>query len=255
VIDYGNSPRPRFQRTGFYFLDIYDTNTLRNNFQIEVLSMNTIIAVYGVNNIGKTTQTQLLRNRLEDKFNDDVEYFKFPAYNILPSGPVINGYLREGNPFRLSAREFQLLQVQNRFEFWANNSEIISLSKVSVFEDYTGTGIAWGIGSGVDRDFLININSGLPKEDVSILLDGDRFIEAREEHHLHETNDALTEKVRKAHIELAEYFNWDIVDANQSINHVQLIAHHFLPGVVPLHWYRHGPAHTCPSHWPPVPLP
>jgi len=178
-----------------------------------------IIAIYGINNIGKTTQTEMLTSRLKDNF-DGVEYFKFPVYDIPPSGPIINGYLREGNPFKLSPREFQLLQVQNRFEFWAKNSERVALNRVSIFEDYTGTGIAWGIGAGVDKDFLVNINSGLPKEDVSILLDGERFIEARESNHLHETDDDLTERVRKAHLELAKLFDWRVVNANQSIEYV-----------------------------------
>jgi thymidylate kinase len=86
-----------------------------------------------------------------------------------------------------------------------------------IAEDYTGTGIAWGIGSGVDSEYLFKINSKLLAEDLTILLDGNRFMEARESNHTHESDDELTEKVRQVHLELARERGWNVVNANDSL--------------------------------------
>jgi hypothetical protein len=45
------------------------------------------------------------------------EYLKYAIYDLLPSGPLLNEYLRKGNPHDLSPREFQLLQVLNRTQY------------------------------------------------------------------------------------------------------------------------------------------
>ncbi|MBI5817335.1 MAG: hypothetical protein HZB09_02820 [Candidatus Yonathbacteria bacterium] len=84
-----------------------------------------------------------------------------------------------------------------------------------VAEDYTGTGIAWGMGAGVDKNFLIQINTHLYKEDVAILMDGDQFESGREAKHKHENDRILTSEVRRYHKVLAGEFGWHIVNANQ----------------------------------------
>jgi len=45
------------------------------------------------------------------------EYLKYAIYDLSPSGPLLNEYLRKGNPHDLSPREFQLLQVLNRTQY------------------------------------------------------------------------------------------------------------------------------------------
>ena len=89
-----------------------------------------------------------------------------------------------------------------------------------VAEDYIGTGLAWGSTKGADLDKLIEMNNGLTKADIIILLDGERFIEAKEDNHLHETNDEWMEKCRDKYMELSEQFNWEVVDANQTKDEV-----------------------------------
>ena len=80
---------------------------------------------------------------------------------------------------------------------------------------YTGTGLAYGIGEGVNKEYLLALNEGLRIPDISILLDGNRFMESAEENHRFEQNDELTERIRKIHLELALEMNWQIINANQ----------------------------------------
>jgi thymidylate kinase len=90
-----------------------------------------------------------------------------------------------------------------------------------VFEDYIGTGIAWGVKTGVSRDLLLELNQHLAAVDIPILLDGQRFLESREENHIFETNDALTDQARSIHLDLAKEFSWPIVAANQPLETVE----------------------------------
>jgi thymidylate kinase len=185
------------------------------------------VAIYGINNLGKTTQAKILVERItresRQRGGGDCRYLKYPLYDLLPTGPAINAYLREGNPLGLYPREFQMLQILNRTQFDGELRALLAPEQKDrgrshvVAEDYWGTGVAWGMGAGVDKDFLIKMNSHLLKEDVAFLLDGRRFDEGREKNHVHESNDVLTEKVRLAHLELAKEFGWRVINANRPI--------------------------------------
>lgn len=187
---------------------------IKNNLQ-----KGKLVALYGINNIGKTTQVRLIKEELE-KQGQKVVTLKYPIYDLYPTGPRINAYLREGNPEKLSAKEIQSVYAQNRKDSEEKLKDFVLENDFVILEDYTGTGISWGMGRGVSKEYLIDINKDLLIEDISILMDGERFLEAKEKNHLHENDFELTDKVRQAHLELAEQFNWKIVNANSSIDEV-----------------------------------
>ena len=177
------------------------------------------IVLYGINNLGKTVQAKLLVEKLKNE-GQKTEYLKYGIYGLKPSGPILNAYLREGNPYNLSPREFQIIHVLNRTQYEPILKEKLETGTNIVAEDYIGTGLAWGIGAGVDETFLKQLNSHLLKEDLSILFQGKRFSEAIEGGHIHEENDELTEKVRLAHEKLGNEFGWQKINANQPIEKV-----------------------------------
>ncbi len=174
------------------------------------------IVLYGINNLGKTTQAKLLIERLQ-KSGHKAEYWKYPVSTMSPTGELLNGFLREGNPYQFSVREFQLLQVINRLQAEKRLCKLLNSGTFVIAEDYRGTGIAWGIGAGVDKKLMIELNTFLFEEDLAFLFRGKRFLESREENHQHENNDELTERVAKIHDELGEEFGWLPIDANESI--------------------------------------
>ena len=174
-----------------------------------------LIAIYGINNLGKTTQARMLVDHLE-KEGISADYLKYPLYSFAPSGPLINGYLRNDNPHQFSAREFQIIHVLNRTQYDAALRARLASGEWIVVEDYVGTGIAWGIGAGVDEVFLSDINSHLVREDLAFLLDGNRFLEGKEIGHIHEENESLMQNVRTIHTTLAERNGWFMVNANES---------------------------------------
>src|SRR3989344_3033000 len=149
------------------------------------------IVFYGINNLGKTTQAKILTARLNYS-NIPSEYLKYARYDLEPSGPLINGYLREKNPHGFSSREFQILQALNRTQFEKELLKKLNSGISVIAEDYKGTGLAWGIAAGVDGRLLEYLNSRLFKEDISFLFIGKPFSTNVEKSHMHETNDDLT---------------------------------------------------------------
>lgn len=178
-----------------------------------------LIVLYGINNIGKSTQAQRLVERLQAA-GIPAQYLKYPRYDLEPSGGILNAYLRQGNPDHLSAREAQIFFAMNRFHFQSQLKAILESGITVVAEDYTDTGIAWGVGAGVAQDFLKRINAGLVPPDLAIYMVGERFTDGKETGHRHEEDDALVTAVRAAHDQLASESGWQRVDANQTIDEV-----------------------------------
>ena len=166
------------------------------------------ITLYGINNIGKTTQAKRLVEMLEDE-GHEVEYVKYPVYDIEPSGHYINDYLR--GDAEMTEDELQMWFALNRYQFEPKLKEYLDAGKIVVAEDYRGTGIAWGTVKGADTEWLEQINSHLVDEDLVIMLDGKRNIGAKETGHAHEDNDDFMSKSRKVHLDLAERYGWNVV--------------------------------------------
>jgi dUTP pyrophosphatase len=178
-----------------------------------------LIVLYGINNLGKSTQAKLLVTRLKAN-GYQAEYLKYPIYELNPSGQILNDYLRLGNTLQLTPREVQIIYALNRDQY---QEEIIKKLKSGVnliAEDYKGTGIAWGLGAGVEEKFLKQINSHLLDEDLVFLFDGERFREAIENGHRHENNEDLINKVRWAHLKLREEYGWLKINANLTIEEI-----------------------------------
>lgn len=178
-----------------------------------------LIVLYGINNLGKTTQAEMLVSWL-NQIGIPAVYVKYPIYFLEPTGPKINAYLRKKNPENLIPQQFQDLQVQNRKDYEPILQQKLENGIWVVAEDYVGTGIAWGVGAGVDQTYLEEINAPLLKEDFALFFDGERFASGIEKGHTHEQNNELTEKVRKVHQDLAKKHGWVSINANASIEEI-----------------------------------
>jgi len=178
-----------------------------------------LIVLYGINNLGKSTQAKITADNIKNS-GLKVEYLKYPIYDLAPTGPKIDAILRGGNGQNISELELQDLYAQNRRDFQPRLISLLEQGINVVAEDYIGTGLAWGVTKGAPLPELEKQNHDLVKEDVAILLDGARFLQGKEDNHLHEQSDGWMNRCRQVHLDLAKKYGWIVVNANNSIDRV-----------------------------------
>ncbi len=181
-----------------------------------------LIAIYGINGIGKTVQTEKLVEFLIRQ-GKKASRLKYPIYDLKPEGPFIYQYLREPQ-FRaqneLTTDELQKKYALNRKRYEKKLKDRLRKGEWIVAEDYIGTGIAWGLTWGGNLEYLEKINDKLLKEDLAILMHGERFSTAIEKDHRNEMEPERLKICKNFHVLLAGRYAWKIVSANQSVEKV-----------------------------------
>lgn len=177
------------------------------------------IAFYGMNNLGKSTVIPGVIDFLTSK-GIRVGFIKYPIYNLEPTGPRINAYLRGKNPEGLNPLEAQVLYYANRLGYQGELKRRLRNREWIVAEDYKGTGIAWGVIRSSSKDLsavlMERLNMGLWEPDLSILLDGERFRTGIENGHLHEdTSPEEWNKGRLIFQELSCKYGWRVLKSDQ----------------------------------------
>lgn len=178
--------------------------------------MGKFITIYGINNIGKTTQVQLLAKRFR-KEGYKVATLKYPIYTAQPTGPRISSILRENSEPNITQEHFQLLYCLNRFDTQDQLKKLIQENDIVLAEDYTYTSVAWGSAQGASKDWLITINSPLLEPDFTMMLDGNRSLNSIEKGHRHEDNQNLATKVHTVFKGLQKDLGWHLVERQEKI--------------------------------------
>ncbi len=176
------------------------------------------LVIYGPNNIGKSTQIGNIARLLigDSHYRGQLLKVKYPIYGLRPTGPEINRILRQETGMAIPEVKLQTLFAQNRRDFQELLITLLNTGITVLAEDYTGTGLAWGLTRGVPLKILLELNADLIDPDIAILLDGNRFLDACEPTHRNEgAGDEIWSKNRVAHLHLADMFGWQVIDASQ----------------------------------------
>lgn len=170
-----------------------------------------LITIYGINNIGKSTHCRRLVKNLKNAGKKAL-FIKYPAYSVEPSGSFLNRIIRTRGQQRIPEEELQLWFLLNRYQFQPKLKKMLEEGYYVVAEDYSGTGIAWGHTKGGDLKWLEEVNKYLIKENLAILIEGERSRRAEEEVHIHEKNPALMKKSRGVFLKLGKKYGWKQVE-------------------------------------------
>ena len=173
-----------------------------------------IIVIEGFDQAGKMTQSKLLAKALTEK-GIRSKIFSFPDYRT-PIGREIRRYLAGKRDF--PPQVIHCLLAANRWEKDREIQRALDEKKVLIMNRYYQSNLVYGTANGLDMDWLQNIDKGLPKEVVVILLDvnpGDSFSRKRERRDKFEEDPDYARKITETYRKLAKKFGWHIINASQ----------------------------------------
>ncbi len=174
-----------------------------------------IIVIEGGDQAGKKTQSQLLANALR-KRKIKTKVFSFPDYST-PIGKEIKKYLNGKR--KLPVQVVHCLLAANRWEKLKEIKDAISKNSVLILNRYYQSNLVYGLVNGMKLDWLENLDAGLPKADLVILLDvtqKESFNRKKTKRDQFEKNREFSKKISRAYRLLARKKHWKIINASGS---------------------------------------
>lgn len=176
-----------------------------------------LIAFEGLDQSGKQTQAERLRDRLMAGGYRS-RLVSFPDYTT-PIGIEIARALRGERDYGPDV--MQLLYVANRYERKPDLQRWLADGEILVSDRYLASSIAYGSAFGLDGAWLTDMQTFLPPADLTILLDIAPETAVRRksvDRDRYERDLALQARVRDAYRRLAEDSAWLRVDGERSVD-------------------------------------
>jgi dTMP kinase len=174
-----------------------------------------LIAFEGLDQSGKQTQAELLRDRLKADGHKS-RLVSFPDY-ATSIGEEIARALQGEREY--GADVMQLLYVANRYERKPDLQRWLDGGLILVCDRYLASSVAYGAAFGLNADWLIDMQRFLPPPAVTILLDIAPETAAQRksvDRDRYERDLALLGRVREAYQRLAVDPSWVRVDGERS---------------------------------------
>ena len=173
-----------------------------------------LIAFEGLDQSGKQTQAEHLRDRLVAA-GRLVRLLSFPAYET-PIGAEIRHALDGARQW--GADVMQLLYIANRYEAKPQIEQALAGGVILICDRYVASSIAYGESQGLDASWLREVQRRLPQPDLTVLLDIAPAVSARRKAHgrdKYERDLALLGRVRDSYIRQATARGWVHLDADR----------------------------------------
>ena len=129
--------------------------------------MGRIIAIEGVDAVGKQTQSLLLQGWIKDQ-GFKVASLSFPDYET-PIGREIRAFLAGRRNFQAEVRH--MLFAANRWEKISQIKELQKENEALVVNRYTESNLVYGAAHGLRLEWLVALEEGIPKSNLVIVLD------------------------------------------------------------------------------------
>jgi dTMP kinase len=173
-----------------------------------------LIALEGLDQSGKETQAQLLRDRLRQNGNKS-RVVSFPDYGTTIGEEIARVMQGERD---YPSDVMQLLYVANRYERRSDLERWLAGGLVIICDRYVASSIAYGTAQDLDPAWLTDIQRFLPEPNLTVLLDIMPETAARRKavgRDRYERDLALLNRVRKSYLEQLQE-TWVRVDGEQS---------------------------------------
>ena len=173
-----------------------------------------LIAFEGLDQSGKQTQAEHLRDRLVEA-GRRVRLLSFPAYET-PIGTEIRKALDGTRDW--GADVMQLLYIANRYEARPMIERELERGTILVCDRYMASSIAYGESQGLDAVWLRDVQQHLPQPDLTVLLDIAPQVSAQRkatDRDKYERDLALLARVRESYLRQAGATGWVCLDASR----------------------------------------
>ena len=174
-----------------------------------------LVAVEGLDQSGKATQAQDLRDRLRASGYKS-RVVSFPDYGTFLGEEIARSLQGERD---YGPETMQLLYVANRFERKADIDRWHAAGLIVLFDRYVASGVAYGEAQGLDPGWLTTLQVSLPQPELTILLDiAPETAVARKTvgRDRYESDLALLTRVRQSYLRQAGQPDWVRIDAEQA---------------------------------------
>jgi dTMP kinase len=174
-----------------------------------------LIAFEGLDQSGKQTQAELLRDRLKQD-GRKARLVSFPDYGTSIGEEIARALAGERE---YGADVMQLLYVANRYERREDLNRWIEGGLVLVCDRYAASSIAYGDAQGLDPAWLAEIQKYLPPAALTIMLDIAPDTAAQRkavDRDRYERDLAMLARVRESYRRQAREGDWIVLDGERS---------------------------------------
>jgi dTMP kinase len=178
------------------------------------LQKGKIIVIEGIDQAGKYTQSSLLQSSLLQSGNI-CTVMDFPDYTT-PIGQEIRAFLDGNRNYTLETKH--VLMSANRWEKKKEIENLIGNGSIIIMNRYYQSNLVYGVSHGLNLKWLLNLDNGLPKEGVVIVLDvnpNTSYQRVPGNRDAFETDRKLLTKVHKNYRKLAKQFNWKVINGER----------------------------------------
>ena len=173
-----------------------------------------LIAFEGLDQSGKQTQAELLRDRLREGGHKS-RLVSFPDYATSIGEELARALAGERE---YGADVMQLLYIANRYERKADLQRWLDGGLILVSDRYTASSIAYGEAFDLDASWLIDIQKFLPPASLTIFLDINPETAVQRKavgRDRYERDLAMQRRVRESYRRQAAEQNWVVLDGER----------------------------------------
>ena len=174
-----------------------------------------LVAFEGLDQSGKQTQAELLRDRLKEQGHKS-RLVSFPDYGTSIGEEIARALAGERE---YEADVMQLLYIANRYERKADLHRWIDGGLILVCDRYTASSIAYGEAQGLDPGWLTEVQRFLPPPDLTIFLDIEPGVAVQRKaanRDRYERDLAMLSRVRESYRRQAGAASWVRLDGARS---------------------------------------
>ena len=173
-----------------------------------------IIVIEGTDKAGKGSQSRMLAETLKASGKICV-ILDFPDYTT-PIGMEIKAFLEGKRDYPSEVKH--LLFSANRWEKKKEIESMLENGTIIIMNRYWQSNLVYGVANGMDINWLLRLDKGMPKEDgvLLILVNPSKSARRADIQNTFESDNQLERIAYKNYLKFAKQYRWKVIDGSKS---------------------------------------